>query len=138
MNFDSHTRIRRRILRSQLCGDRIHRNLGLMFAQARPQPRNHLTRMRTAVIYEAFFSKCSDHRQKKIVISIAAAVEIEVGGKNADDCPAGAVEIDFAPNHRRIGIETSPPQCVTDYHHACGARFVFVFAKEAPDLRLNA
>src|SRR5438477_10046222 len=108
-----------------------------MFAHARSQPRDHLTRMRTAVIYEAFFSKCSDHRQKKIVISIAAAVEIEVRGKNADDSPARAVEIDCAPNHRRIGIEASSPQRVADYHHACGARFVFVFGKEAPDLRLN-
>ena len=93
--------------------------------------------MITAVAYERFASISSDHWQKKIVISIAAAVEVEVRGKNADNSPARAVEIDCAPNHGRIGIEASPPQCVTDYQNVSGARFVLVFGKEPPDLRLN-
>ena len=93
--------------------------------------------MITAVAYERFASISSNHRQKKIVIFIAAAVEIEVGGKNADDSPARAVEVDCAPNHGRIGIEASPPQCVTDYQNVSRAPFVFVFTEEPPDLRLN-
>src|ERR1043166_295828 len=106
MNFDRHTVVRGWILCGYPRGDRVHLNLGLMFTNAWPQPRDHSTRMRTTIIYEAFFSECSKHRQKQIVVPVGSTEEIEVGGKDADNSPARSIEIDRAANHRRIGIET--------------------------------
>ena len=42
----------------QACGDRIHLDLGLAFAHARPQPCNHATGMRTAVVQEGQRTDC--------------------------------------------------------------------------------
>src|SRR5215475_4957352 len=137
MNFYCHAGIRYWILRRKLCRDRIHCPRGLAFAHARPQPRDNSTWMRSAVVDEATVAIGSNHRQEKIVVPIVAAVEIEVRGKNADDSPARAVEIDRATNHRRIGIETSFPQSIAHHEDARRARFVFIFAEDAADLRLH-
>src|SRR6476619_6707018 len=94
--------------------------------------------MRSTIIDEAFFSKCSDDRQKQVVVPIVPAVEVKIRRKNADDSPARAVEIDRAANDGWVGIETSPPERIADHQDMRGARFVFIFAEEAADLRLNA
>src|ERR1043166_2740750 len=96
MNFHSHTEIRRRILRGQLRGDRVHRDLGLAFAHTRSQARYHSTLMRSTIMDEASVAIRSDRGQKQIVVPIAPTVEIEVRRKNANDRPARAVEIDRA------------------------------------------
>src|SRR4051794_39033968 len=93
--------------------------------------------MRTAVVDKAVVSIRSDHRQEHVVVEIAAAVEIEVRWKNADDGPARAVEIDRAANHCWMGIETPPPKSIAHHQHTRSAWLVFIFAKEPSDLWLH-
>src|SRR5215471_3027667 len=110
----------------QAFGDRAHFRLGTLYRD--PVFQASENDQRVIVACQLPSREIKGHPQ---VIGAAAAKQIEICGKNTDDCERLIVDIDGSSNEIRIAAKTMYPDAVTQYNYVI-SRGQLVFVAEGP------